>query len=48
MQIKGNAIHSPRPDVFQTTASRMESQIYLKAESDLDKLLSKMIKQAGF
>ena len=48
MQIKGNAIHGPRPDVFQATAARMESQIFLQAESDLDKLLSKMIKQAGF
>ena len=48
MQIKGNAIQSPRPDVFQATATKMESQIYLQAEKDLDKLLDKMIKQAGF
>ena len=48
MQIKGNAIQSPRPDVFQATAIKMESQIYIQAEKDLDKLLDKMIKQAGF
>ena len=48
MQIKGNAIQDPRPDVFQATARKMESQIYLQAEKDLDKLLDKMIKQAGF
>jgi len=48
MQIKGNAIQKPRPDVFQATAKKMESQIYLQAEKDLDKLLDKMIKQAGF
>jgi hypothetical protein len=48
MQIKGNAIQSPRPDVFLATAKKMDSQIYLQAEKDLDKLLDKMIKQAGF
>ena len=48
MQIKGNAIQDPRPDVFQATARKMESQIYVQAEKDLDKLLDKMIKQAGF
>ena len=48
MQIKGNAIQSPRPDVFQATARKMEEKIYLQAESDLDKLVEKMIKQAGF
>jgi len=48
MQIKGNAIQNPRPDVFQATARKMESQIYVQAEKDLDRLLDKMIKQAGF
>ena len=48
MQIKGNAKQAPRPDVFQATARKMESQIYVQAEKDLDKLLDKMIKQAGF
>ena len=48
MQIKGNAIQNPRPDVFLATAKKMDSQIYLQAEKDLDKLLDKMIKQAGF
>lgn len=48
MQIKGNAIQKPRENVFKATAIKMESQIYLKAEEDLDKLLDKMIKQAGF
>tara|TARA_Y100000401_G_C8324461_1_gene227304 strand:+ start:2815 stop:3291 length:477 start_codon:yes stop_codon:yes gene_type:complete len=48
MQIKGNAIQEARPDVFKQTATRMETKIYLQAESDLDKLLEKMIKQAGF
>jgi len=49
MQIKGNKIpQSPRPDVFLATAKKMDSQIYLQAEKDLDKLLDKMIKQAGF
>tara|TARA_R100000426_G_C4797966_1_gene101361 strand:+ start:213 stop:698 length:486 start_codon:yes stop_codon:yes gene_type:complete len=48
MQIKGNAIQKPRPDVFQATAIKMESQIYTQAEKDLDKLVDRMIKQAGF
>ena len=48
MQIKGNAIQDPRPDVFLATAKKMDTQIYLQAEKDLDKLLDKMIKQAGF
>ena len=48
MQIKGNAIQKPRPDVFQATATKMESQIYLQAEKDLDNLVNKMIKQSGF
>jgi len=48
MQIKGNAKQAPRPDVFQATARKMESQIYVQAEKDLDRLLDKMIKQAGF
>jgi len=48
MQIKGNAIQKPRPDVFKATATKMESQIYLQAEKDLDKLVDRMIKQAGF
>jgi hypothetical protein len=48
MQIKGNAIQDPRPDVFQATARKMESQIYVQAEKDIDRLLDKMIKQAGF
>lgn len=47
MQIKGNAIQDARPDVFLATAKKMDSQIYLQAEKDLDKLLDKMIKQAG-
>ena len=48
MQIKGSAIQDARPDVFQQTAKKMESKIYLQAEKDLDRLLDKMIKQAGF
>ena len=49
MQIKGNKIQpDPRPDVFQATAIKMESQIYTQAEKDLDRLVEKMIKQAGF
>ena len=48
MQIKGNAKQDPRPDVFQATARKMESQIFTQAENDLDKLVDKMIKQAGF
>ena len=48
MQIKGNAIHDARPDVFLATARKMESQVYLQAEKDLDKLLDKMIKLSGF
>ena len=48
MQIEGNAIQNPRPDVFQATARKMESQIYVQAEKDLDKLVEKMIRQAGF
>lgn len=48
MQIKGNAIQKPRPDVFASTARKMESQIYTQAEKDLDKLVDRMIKQAGF
>jgi len=48
MQIKGNAIQKPRPDVFKATATKMETQIYLQAEKDLDKLVDRMIKQAGF
>ena len=47
MQIKGNAIQSPRPNVFEATATKMEEKIYLQAESDLDKLVEKMIRQAG-
>lgn len=48
MQIAGNARQEPRPDVFQATAIKMESQIYTQAEKDLDRLVEKMIKQAGF
>jgi len=48
MQIKGNAIQKPRPDVFKATATKMETQIYLQAEKDLDKLVNRLIKQAGF
>ena len=48
MQIKGNAIQEARDDVFEQTARKMNQQIYLKAEEDLDKMLEKMIKQAGF
>jgi hypothetical protein len=48
MQIKGNKFQDARPDVFLATAKKMDSQIYLQAEKDLDKLLDKMIKQAGF
>ena len=47
MQIKGNAIQKPRPNVFEATAKKMDSKIYLQAESDLDKLVEKMIRQAG-
>ena len=48
MQIAGNARQEPRPDVFLATARKMNTQIYLQVEKDLDKLLDKMIKQAGF
>jgi len=49
MQIKGNKIpQAPRPNVFEATARKMESQIYTQAEKDLDKLVDRMIKQAGF
>ncbi len=48
MQIKGNAKQDPRPDVFDATARKMESQIFTQAENDLDKLVDKLIKQAGF
>tara|TARA_R100001463_G_scaffold101587_1_gene156055 strand:+ start:1165 stop:1665 length:501 start_codon:yes stop_codon:yes gene_type:complete len=48
MQIKGNKIQNPRPNVFEATATKMNEKIYLQAESDLDKLVDKMIKQAGF
>ena len=49
MQIKGNKIpQKPRPNVFAATATKMETQIYLQAEKDLDNLVNKMIKQAGF
>ena len=48
MQIKGNKFQDARPDVFLATAKKMDSQIYLQAEKDLDKLLDRMIKQAGF
>lgn len=49
MQIKGNKIpQKPRPNVFEATATKMETQIYLQAEKDLDNLVNKMIKQAGF
>jgi len=48
MQIKGNKIpQKPRPNVFEATATKMEEKIYLQAESDLDKLVEKMIRQAG-
>ena len=48
MQIKGNKIpQKPRRNVFEATAKKMEEKIYLQAESDLDKLVEKMIKQAG-
>ena len=48
MQIKGNKIQDARPNVFEATATKMETQIYLQAEKDLDNLVNKMIKQAGF
>ena len=49
MQIKGNEVpQKPRPDVFKATATKMETQIYLQAEKDLDKLVNRLIKQAGF
>jgi L-lactate utilization protein LutC len=48
MQIEGNAIQQARVDVFEQTARKMNQQVYLKAEEDLDKMLDKMIKQAGF
>ena len=48
MQIKGNKIpQKPRLNVFAATATKMEEKIYLQAESDLDKLVEKMIRQAG-
>jgi len=48
MQILGNAIQDPRPDIFLKSARKAESRVYMQAEKDLDKLLDKMIKQAGF
>lgn len=48
MQILGNAIQDPRPDIFLKSARKAESKVYIQAEKDLDKLLDKMIKQAGF
>jgi len=48
MQILGNAIQDPRPDIFVKSARKAESRVYMQAEKDLDKLLDKMIKQAGF
>ena len=48
MQIKGNAIQNPRRNIFEETAKKMESTIYVSAERDLDKMLNKLIKKAGF
>ena len=48
MQILGNAIQRPRRDIFLAAAKKTESRVLSKAEKDLDKLLDKMIKQAGF
>jgi len=48
MQIKGNAIQAPRKNIFEATAKKMEQTIYLSAERDLDKMLNKLIKKAGF
>jgi len=48
MQILGNAIQRPRRDIFLAAAKKTESRVLSKAKKDLDKLLDKMIKQAGF
>ena len=48
MQILGNKQQAPRKDVFKETGKRMEQTIYLQAEKDLDKMINKLIKQAGF
>jgi hypothetical protein len=48
MQIKGNKIQNPRRNIFEETARKMESTIYVSAERDLDKMLNKLIKKAGF
>lgn len=48
MQILGNKIQRPRRDIFQAAARKVDSQVLSQADKDLDKLLDKMIKQAGF
>lgn len=47
MQIKGNARQEPTKDIFEETAKKMESQIYVSVEKALDRLLGKMLKNAG-
>lgn len=47
MQIVGNKFQDPRKDIFVATAIKMEGVVLLQAEKDLDRLVEKMIKQAG-
>jgi len=47
MQIVGNKFQEPRKDIFLATAIKMEGVVLLQAEKDLDRLVEKMIKQAG-
>lgn len=47
MQIEGNKYQPPRKNIFEATAKKMESTVYLSAEKDLDKMLNKLIKKAG-
>ena len=48
MQILGNKFQEPRKDIFLSAAKKCEARVLLKAEADLDRLVEKMIKKAGF
>lgn len=48
MQIKGNAIQAPRKDIFEATGKKMHTSVSLKAEKDIDKMINKMLRNAGF
>ncbi len=48
MQILGNAIHKPRPNIFNKAYEKSKEVISAKAEKDMMKFLDKIIKQAGF